>query len=225
MAGLEAGRRGAMGRVSVEERLDQAMHVFWERGYWDTSIDQLIDRTGLHRAEVYGKFGSKRGLFEATLRRYREKIIAVFLEPLGRPDAALADIARFFAGIHEGAVEPERRLGCLMINTASEVSPHVRSVARIVSKYLDELAALLRRACVNARKRRELRSNTDVDQVADYLVGSVVGLWVLARSPAPDTVLRHYVEGVLASLDGWDPKRGDVRLGDRAPGKARGAQK
>jgi len=225
MTGLEGGRRGAMGRVSAEERLDQAMHVFWERGYWDTSIDQLIDRTGLHRAAVYGKFGSKRGLFEATLRRYREKVIAVFLEPLGRSDAALADIARFFLGIHDGAVEPERRLGCLMVNTASEVSPHVRSVARIVSSYLDELGALLRRACVNARKRGELRSNTDVDQVADYLVGSVLGLWVLARSPTSDTVLRHYVEGVLASLDGWDPKRGDVRLGDRAPGKARGAHK
>jgi TetR/AcrR family transcriptional regulator, transcriptional repressor for nem operon len=214
-----------MRSVSVEDRLDQAMHVFWERGYWDTSIDQLIDRTGLHRAEVYGKFGSKRGLFEATLRRYRETVIAVFLEPLGRPNAALTDIARFFVGIHDGAVEPERRLGCLMINTASEVSPHVRSVARIISEYLDELGGLLCRACVNATKRRELPSNTDVDQVADYLVGSVFGLWVLARSPAPDTVLRHYVEGVLASLDAWDPKRSNVRLGERALGKPRGAHR
>src|SRR5260370_4516137 len=174
LVGLEAGRRGAMGRVSVDDRLDQAMRVFWERGYWDTSIERLIARTGLHRAEVYAKFGSKRGLFEATLRRYRGKVIAVLLEPLRRPDAALADIARFFSGIHDAAVEPERRLGCLMISTASEVSPHVPPLSRIVSNYLDELRALLRRACVNARKRRELRSNTDVDQVADYLVGPCV---------------------------------------------------
>jgi len=190
-----------MARVRLEEeRLDQAMDVFWERGYYDTSIDQLIDRTGFHRAEVYGKFGNKQGLFEATLRRYRARIIAVFFEPLGRPDAALADIEQFFRGIYDGAAESERRRGCLMINTASEVSTRIRPVARIVSSYLDELGALLRRASVNARTRGELRSNVDVDHIADYLVGSVLGFWVLARSPAPDTMLRHYVEGVLASL-------------------------
>jgi len=190
-----------MARMRLDERLDQAMDVFWERGYYDTSIDQLIVRTGFHRAEVYGRFRSKQRLFEAALRRYREKVISAFFEPLGRPDAALADIDRFFRGIYDSAAEPERRRGCLMINTASEVSPHIRSVARIVSSYLDQLGALLRRACVNARKRGELRSNADVDQVADYLVGSVLGLWMLARSPAPDTMLRHYVEGILASLD------------------------
>jgi len=85
-----------MARMRAEERLDQAIDIFWEGGYYDTSIDQLFDRTDFHRAEVYGKFGSKRGLFQATLRRYREKVIAVFFEPLARPDAALADIDRFF---------------------------------------------------------------------------------------------------------------------------------
>ena len=211
-----------MARMRLDERLDQAMDVFWERGYYDTSMDQLIDRTGFHRAEVYGRFGSKRGLFEAALRRYREKVFGVFVEPLDRPDAARADIDRFFRGIYAGAAEPDRRRGCLMINTASEVSPHVRSVARIVSSYLDELGALLRRACVNARKRGELRSSADVDHVSDYLVGSVLGLWTLARSPAPDTVLRHYVEGVLASLDelGSEARRHRPRGSRSGPGSS-----
>src|SRR2546427_11162702 len=111
-----------MGRMRAEERLDQAMDIFWERGYYDTSIDRLFDGTDFHRAEVYGTFGSKRGLFEATLRRYREKVIAVLFEPLARPDAALADINRFFRGLYERAIEREQRPGCLMVNTASEVS-------------------------------------------------------------------------------------------------------
>src|SRR2546425_10600743 len=156
-----------MGRKRLEERLDQAMDVFWKQGYYDTSIDQLFNRTDLHRAEVYGTFGSKRGLFEATLRRYQEKVTSVYFEPLARPDAALGDIGRFFRGLHDRAIERERRPGCLMVNTASEVSPHIASVARIVSSFLDELGALLRRASVNARKRGELRSNTDVAQVPD----------------------------------------------------------
>ena len=80
--------------------------------------------------------------------------------------------------------------------------PSLPPVARIVSSYLRDLRALLRQACENARTRREVRTNIDVDQVADYLVGLVLGLWTLARSPAPTTALRHYLHGVLGYLDG-----------------------
>src|SRR6266852_8105418 len=111
-----------MGRRPATERLDRAMAVFWEKGYYDTSIDVLVSRTGLHRAAVYGEFGSKRRLFEASLRRYRDKVTAELLEPLAQSDAALADIERFVRSIHDAATRPEKRVGCLMVNTASEVS-------------------------------------------------------------------------------------------------------
>src|SRR6266849_7189889 len=214
-----------MEHTRPEERLDRAMDVFCERVFYDTSIEKLVNRTGLHRAGVYGEFGSKRRLFEASLRRYRENVAAAFLATLQGPDAALNDIERFFRGIHDVAEHQRRRVGCLMVNTACEVSPHVRSVARIVSSFLDELRTLLRGACSNARMRGEVRADVDVDQVGDYLVGSVLGLWTLARSPAPVTSLRHYVEGVLSFVDGLRPKperrseqrNGKVRQNARTP--------
>jgi TetR/AcrR family transcriptional repressor of nem operon len=208
-----------MERTRPEERLDRAVDVFWERGYYDISIDELVNRTGLHRAGVYGEFGSKRRLFEASLRRYRERVIAAFFAPLERPNAALTDVEIFFRGIYDVATHQERRVGCLMVNTACEVSPHVRSVARIVSSFLDELRTLLRRACNNARMRGEVRADVDVGRVGDYLVGSVLGLWTLSRSPAPVTSLRHYVEGVLSFVDGLRPNA-ERRRGHRN-GKAR----
>lgn len=195
-----------MERTRPAERLDRAMDVFWERGFYDTSIEELVNRTGLHRAGVYGEFGSKRRLFEASLRRYRQGVTVPLLAPLDRPNAALTEIETFFRGIHDFAAHQPKRVGCLMVNTACEVSPHVRSVARIVSSFLDELRTLFRRACNNARTRGELRADIDVDQVGDYLVGAVLGLWTLARSPAPVTSLRHYVEGVLSFIGGLRPK-------------------
>jgi len=45
-------------------RLDRATQVFWEKGYYDTSIETLMTRAGLHRAAIYGGFGSKRKFFE-----------------------------------------------------------------------------------------------------------------------------------------------------------------
>jgi TetR/AcrR family transcriptional repressor of nem operon len=211
-----------MRRARSAEQLDRAMGMFWERGYYDTSVDQLVTRAGLHRAAVYGEFGSKRRLFEACLGRYREKVIAGFFAPLASPDTGLDDIERFFRSIHDAAVRPQRRDGCLMVNTASEVSPRIGSVARIVSSFADDLRALFRRALTNARKRGDVRAGTDVVKVADYLLGAVFGLWALARSPAPARALRHYVDGVLGFVDGLRPtaaRRPTVPQRRRSPGR------
>ena len=205
--------------VRSGEGLDRAMDLFWEKGYYDVSVDELVSRTGLYRAAVYGEFGSRQKLFEASLRRYRERIVAVYFAELEGPDAGLADIERFFVTIFRAAAGPQKRMGCLMVTTASEVSPHIRSVARIVSTYLDELRALFRQALINARQRRELGPRIDVDQVADYLVGSVLGLWTLARSRASASALQHYVEGVLTFVDGL--RRSTV--GTRRAGGRRGS--
>jgi TetR/AcrR family transcriptional regulator, transcriptional repressor for nem operon len=184
------------------ERLDRAVDLFWERGYYGVAVDELVTRTGLHRAAIYGEFGSRQRLFEAALRHYRETVVARFFAELEGPDAGLAAIERFFLTIYRAAVRPKKRIGCLMVNTASEVSPSIRPVAHIVSCYLDDLRALFERACLDARARREIRRGIAIDQVADYLVGSVLGLWVLARSPASTLALQHYVHGVLKFVAG-----------------------
>jgi len=198
-------------RKRSDAKLDQAVDLFWDRGYYDVSVDELVHRTGLHRAAVYGEFGSRQRLFEASLRRYRERVVAAFFAELERPEAGLAAIERFFSTILRAAVRPKKRIGCLMINTASEVSPNIRSVAHIVSSYLDDLRARFQHACINARARGEIRRGVDVDQVADYLLGSVLGFWTLARSPASTSTLRHYVQGVLTFVDGLRSRSDDTR--------------
>ena len=67
---------GARSQPLSEDRLDKAMRLFWEKGYYDTSIEDLMARTGLHRAAIYGEFGSKKKLFGALLTRYRATVTA-----------------------------------------------------------------------------------------------------------------------------------------------------
>ncbi len=192
-------------RSISEEMLDRAMHVFWERGYYNTPIEDLIARAGLHRAAIYGEFRSKKRFFEGLLARYRQKVTAGMFAPLQAPDAASEQLEQFFGRLRDFAVSADGRYGCLMCHTASEVSPRIRSVARIVSSYLDELRMLLRRACVNARRRGEVHPGTDADQVSDYLAGAVFGLMAFARSPAPRTAVAHYADGIAAYLRNLQP--------------------
>lgn len=47
--------------------VDAAAAVFRQRGYAGTSVDHLVDATGVHRGSLYGVFGSKHGLFLRVL--------------------------------------------------------------------------------------------------------------------------------------------------------------
>lgn len=193
--------------MDTGHRLDQAMQLFWRKGYFDTSVEDLAAGTGLNRAAIYADYGSKKKLFEALLGRYRAQVTAQRLAPLQAEDAGLEQLEQFFRQFRNLGAPGESRLGCLMCLTAAEVSPHLPSVARIVTSYLDELGRLFRRALINARKRGEVRPRTDAARMANYLTGAVLGLMALVRSPAPRGAIAHYLDGVLSLLHNLQPTR------------------
>lgn len=49
--------------------IDAAAAVFRRHGYDATSIEQLVEATGVHRGSLYATFDSKRGLFLRVLER------------------------------------------------------------------------------------------------------------------------------------------------------------
>lgn len=55
-----------------DQVLDAAMNVFWRRGYAGTTTQDLVDATGLGRSSLYAAYGSKQGIFEHALIRYRK---------------------------------------------------------------------------------------------------------------------------------------------------------
>jgi AcrR family transcriptional regulator len=48
--------------------VDAAVTVFRQRGYASTSVDHLVEATGVHRGSLYGVFGSKHELFMRALK-------------------------------------------------------------------------------------------------------------------------------------------------------------
>jgi AcrR family transcriptional regulator len=50
--------------------LEQAMRLFWERGYDETSVADLTRAMGIAAPSLYAAFGDKRALFEEAVERY-----------------------------------------------------------------------------------------------------------------------------------------------------------
>ena len=81
----------------TDEIADAAMHVFWRRGYAATSVQDLVDGTGLSRSSLYSTFQSKQGLYQQALRRYELLTTLNNVKLLSGSDSPKALIRQYFS--------------------------------------------------------------------------------------------------------------------------------
>lgn len=197
-----------------DEVLARALRLFWQRGYYDTSIGTLISDAKINRATIYRHFGSKQAFFQALLEHYRDTIAARMLAPLRSAGADLGAVRMFFLGLRMLAGTEHSRRGCMMVAAGSEVSTRERSIGRIVSQFMDEVRGLFAAAIDRARTAGALDEQAEPQRLGDYFLGALIGFMTLARSPLPRTALVHYVDEVLAHVDRLERRTGGHADGD-----------
>lgn len=183
-----------------EEALEKAMGVFWRKGYFDTSVDDLVQQIGVSRYGLYTTFENKHKLFLATLDRYRDTFISQLLADLETPNASLTEILGYFADFVEITKTELGKLGCFMCNTATELASQDKQVCEKVDRYLQRLTEAFRKALTNAQQQNEITSDIEVDDYAKYLTGVTLGLCVYARSQTNPEIIESYVRVALATL-------------------------
>ncbi len=189
-----------------EAALDGAMAAFWTKGYTATSIEDLVTRMGIQRGSLYATFGDKRSLFLSALGRYQRVVTRELLAALEAPGSGLAAIRRFFRIRVEGSLDRRRPPGCLVTNSAVELSPRDRGAAARVGGSLATLEAAFLRALERARAQGELAATRDLQALARFLTSSAQGLSVMAKARPERAVLEDVVEVVLAALAERQPR-------------------
>jgi TetR/AcrR family transcriptional repressor of nem operon len=183
-----------------EAVLDQAIELFWERGYEGTSLADLETHLGLGRQSLYNTFGDKHGLFLKALERYHKENGDVALPGLIGPNAGLDAIREFFRWSVESLTSPTHRRGCLLTNTISERASQDADALVRCNHAREELERAFRRALTQAKKRGELPRSLDVEITATLLVIQNYGLTVLAKAGASAAQLNAAVEALFAGL-------------------------
>ncbi len=180
--------------------LDDAMQVFWHKGFADTSIDDLVNATGVSRYGLYDEFGSKRGLFNAVLKNYQEKQISAVVADLEGADASLSEIYQFFEMfIYEPHFEGARK-GCLMCNTLTEEAAWDKECVAQLKAYQKGLRETFRRALENAIYKGELSAKADPLEMANYLLGVTVASSAMCRQPADENAVSDFVHSAISRL-------------------------
>ena len=175
--------------------LDRAMHAFWSRGSEGTSMHDLVKAMGINRGSIYAAYDSKHALFLRVIKRYDDVQRKQFFAEVSRIDSPKEKISTVF---EKATVRNRKRpRGCLLVNSALEMSPHDSQVRQIVDRCFAETETFFFEHIEEAKARGEIGISLSSRETAQALLGLFLGLRVLTRStPNP-----RAVGGVLQTVE------------------------
>ena len=165
-----------------DETLQTAIRVFWEKGYSDTSVDEIVERSGVAKYGIYGVFGTKRELFKKALVQFGNDRRGDIQRPLRKPEAALPEIQAFFRKAPKMMLDKRNPRGCLIVNTGIELGSEDPEILDFVKSFFRDLRRVMEGCLERAVEQGQLRKSTDVAALARYLVTEFRCALMLARS-------------------------------------------
>lgn len=187
-------------KFDTDEALSKAMHAFWARGYEATSISDLTGCMGINRGSLYATFGDKRSLFIGALRQYRAVHLHGWVAALTQANGPRDGIVAAFDQAIATALEGGSRGGCLLVNTALELSPHDEEVSEIVGTCLVEMESFFRDMIRQGQAAGEIPAHIDPVETARSLLSLLVAIRVFSRSRPEESLLRSVAKQARAML-------------------------
>lgn len=185
----------------VIETLDKAMQAFWAHGYEATSMQDLVERTGVNRGSLYATYGDKRALFLAALRLYEERMRSRLLSGIETGHAPREAIRQVFLAFIETPPDGGANRGCFVTNTALELAPHDPEVRRIVAGVQEGIEAFFARMVVEGQARGEIPLRHDAGETARGLLAMLIGLAVLSRSRPEPALLQTIADEAMRRIE------------------------
>lgn len=193
--------RGRPRSFDRDQALDQAMKVFWVKGFAGSSLSDLTSAMNIASPSLYAAFGSKEGLFQEALDHYERTYgclaQAIFDGP-GLIQDQIEQVLMLLVRDGAGAVP----MGCMVVSAcaqATDLSPELAAALcekRISGARLMETR--IRRAVVEG----ELSAAIDPRAIADFYATIQRGLSVSAKSGASVQEMTSVVASAMAA---WAP--------------------
>ena len=178
-----------------EQVLDNAMLAFWRHGYLGTGIQELVTATGINRASLYSTFGNKRQLFLTTLRRYTVICVGELRAALAGGESRLEGIRNMLDHFMGGTLKTAR--GCMLYNTALEVSTYDPQICKTVEAGMREIESLLVKQVKLAQADGELSAKLDPLILARTTMAAMQSMTVRSSAQSARKVLESIRDGAM----------------------------
>jgi TetR/AcrR family transcriptional repressor of nem operon len=181
--------------------LRKAMEQFWKEGYEASSIQKLLDCTGINRGTLYNSFGDKETFFKSCVDQYGLITEAQILRSLRNQKlSAWNAIEAYFDEAILNISNKHRSMGCMLVNSLCESINYDRSIKKVVQDSLLVIRKAMLLRLKDAKAMRKLKKGVSEEFAADVLMNTLYGIRVNSRASKGSKHLQSLIRHVIDNL-------------------------
>lgn len=171
------------GSQTREQIIEESLQIFSVKGYFNTSINDILAATRLTKGGLYGHFASKEELWGAAYERAVEIWKGIVFRGAREIEDPIERIAKVVGNdLFEYCGAEVFAGGCFFFNMLMELSGQSEAMSRRIRAGFMEFARLLASWLKEADRKGLLKKGIKYQEAADFIVIALNGATVLYTS-------------------------------------------
>jgi len=190
-----------------ERIIEAALHVFAEKGYHETTMEDVADRLGVSEGTIYLYFKSKKELFKAISEPGEHQVAELISSAIESEDPV-----KSFFDLATKVYEQYEPISGLIVELLAEASRDA-SLRKVLKDDFDTDRETMRKFLGELRKRGKIGPDADMDSISMTIVTLFYG-YAINRllGVGKDEAKRAYSEAMRLMLNGTLTKSARPRL-------------
>ncbi|MDD9158229.1 TetR/AcrR family transcriptional regulator [Aliivibrio sp. S4TY2] len=178
--------------------VDKAVDLYWEKGFYGTSMRNLQEVIDMRPGSIYAAFGSKEGLFKESLQRYTQLGITHLEQCCNEQKSPLLGLKSF---IHHIVVEKRSSSPsgmCMLVKTVTELTNENEELLAEAKRSLKIMESEFEKVLKQAQEIGEIEKKKDTKQLAQFVQVQIAGLRTYARTVDSDLPLQIMLDNMFS---------------------------
>ena len=189
--------RGRPREFDRTEALNQAMKIFWQKGYTATSMNDLYEAMGIKSPSLYAAFGSKEDLYEEVLLHYEQSVAPAIWGHMTSEPSPRQAVWLWLERSADMLTQTDMPHGCMVTLSAVGSEGNDR-LGDLVRRMRAAGFSLLKTRLEQAQKQGDLPGSVDVEALTRLYVSIQQGMSIQARDGASREILLSIARAAMA---------------------------
>lgn len=187
-----------------EKIIHESLRLFSIKGFFSTSINDIMEASGASKGGLYNHFKSKDELFSAVLgesrRIWREKNLA----GLDRIENPLEKIIKLFENYRDRYLKDLENLpgGCIFVRVSVELNEHNHNLAGEINEGFVRLKGWFKKRLDEAKESGRLREGLNTQEISEILFSGMLGASLVYGMDRSRENLHRTVNSMIQYLRG-----------------------
>lgn len=181
--------------------LKRAIDLFWKKGFYATSMQDLVDYLGISRSSLYDTFGGKKALFDNALKSYCSDNVQATNDFLKSQSSVKEGFRKLFEILITESINDTEKKGCFVVNSTTELAQKDKDILEILINNKSTFEDIFYEFLLSGQRSGEISKDKDIKAIASLIYTLFSGIKVITKIETDKNKLTSSIKTVLTLLN------------------------